>query len=252
MEEEKLPITNHLEELRWRLVKCAIAVAVGFCVSYAFSGWIFDFLAAPMIKVMPKGSKLIFTSPPEAFFTYMKVSFFAGLVGSAPVIFYQIWKFIMPGLYENERRFVVPFVLVASFFFFAGATFGFFVVLPVGFAFFVGFASESIVAMPSMREYLGFVMKFLLGFGCAFELPVVIYFLARMGIVNAAMLRKNRKYAILIIAVIAAVLTPGPDVFSQCMLGLPLLMLYELSIWIAALVGKKKAQEQAETEEPAA
>ena len=252
MEEEKLPITSHLEELRGRLVKCALAVAAGFTASYAFSDWLFDFLAAPMIRVMPKGSKLIFTSPPEAFFTYMKVAFFAGIVVSAPVIFYQLWKFIMPGLYENERKLVIPFVLVATFFFFAGASFGFFVVLPVGFQFFVGFASDSIVAMPSMREYLNFTMKFLLGFGCAFELPVVMYFLARMGLVSAPTLRKNRKYAFLIVAVVAAVLTPGPDVFSQCMLGGPLYLLYEISIWVTALVGKKKALAKEATEdEPA-
>jgi sec-independent protein translocase protein TatC len=241
VEDEKLPITSHLEELRSRLVKCAIAVAIGFTGSYAFSSRIFDFLAAPIIKVMPKGSKLIFTSPPEAFFTYMKVAFFTGLVLSAPVIFYQIWKFIMPGLHENERKYVIPFVLVATFFFFSGAAFGFFLVLPVGFQFFVGFASDDIVAMPSMKEYLGFVMKFLLGFGCAFELPVIMFFLARMGIVNADMLRKNRKYALLVVAIVAAILTPGPDVFSQCMLGVPLYILYELSIWVARVVGKKKA-----------
>lgn len=249
MEEEKLPITNHLEELRSRLIKCFISVIVGFMASYYFSGQIFDFLAGPMVEVMPKGSKFIFTSPTEAFFTYMKVGFFTGLVLSAPVIFYQIWKFIMPGLYEKERKFVIPFVLVATFFFFSGAAFGFFLVLPVGFKFFVGFTSANIVVMPKMDEYLGFVMKFLLGFGCAFELPVIMFFLAKMGIVNAPMLRKNRKYALLIVAIVAAVLTPGPDVASQCMLGVPLYILYEMSIWVTALVGKKKVEKKAAEEE---
>jgi sec-independent protein translocase protein TatC len=252
VEDEKLPITNHLEELRKRLIRCFIAVMAGFVVSYAFSSQIFDFLAAPMIRAMPKGSKFIFTSPTEAFFTYMKVAFFTGLVMSAPVIFYQIWKFIMPGLYENERKFVIPFVLVATFFFFSGAAFGFLVVLPVGFQFFVSFVSPNIQVMPKMDEYLSFVMKFLLGFGCAFELPVIMFFLAKMGIVNAPMLRKNRKYAFLIVAIVAAILTPGPDVFSQCMLGVPLYILYELSIWVTAFVGKKKARaKKAKEEEPA-
>ncbi len=251
-EDEKLPITDHLEELRWRIIKSLIAVGAGFASSYYFSGLIFDFLASPMIEVMPKGSTFIFTSPAEAFFTYMKVSFFTGLVLSAPVIFYQIWKFIMPGLYENERKFVIPFVLVATFFFFAGVAFGFYLVLPVGFAFFVGFASANIQIMPKMGEYLGFVMKFLLGFGCAFELPVFMYFLARMGVVNAGMLRKNRKYAVLIVAVVAAILTPGPDVASQLMLGLPLYFLYELSIWVALVVGKRKARAKKAESDPAA
>jgi sec-independent protein translocase protein TatC len=183
----------------------------------------------------------------------MKVAFFTGLIMSAPVIFYQIWKFVIPGLYENERKFVIPFVLVATLFFFSGAAFGFFLVLPVGFQFFVGFASENIVAMPSMKEYLGFVMKFLLGFGCAFELPVIMFFLAKMGVVNPPMLRKNRKYAFLIVAIVAAILTPGPDVFSQCMLGVPLYVLYELSIWVTVFVGKKKVEaRESEPSEPAA
>lgn len=223
MEEDKLPVTTHLEELRWRLIKCFIAVLVGFGASFVFAERIFDFLAQPLLEAMPKGSKLIFTSPPEAFFTYMKVAFFTGLIVTIPIIFYQIWKFIMPGLYPNERKYVIPFLLVATFFFAAGVTFGFFVVLPLGFRFFVGYTytSNTVMALPSMKEYLSFTMKFLFGFGITFELPVVMFFLAKMGIINAPMLRKNRKYAILIIAVIAAMLTPGPDVLSQCMLGPP-------------------------------
>jgi sec-independent protein translocase protein TatC len=242
VEDEKLPITSHLEELRSRLIKCVLAVLLGVMFSYAFSQQIFGFLAAPMMHAMPKGSKFIFTSPAEAFFTFMKVAFFMGLLVTSPVIFYQIWKFVMPALYDKERKYVIPFVLIATFFFLSGAAFGFFVVLPVGFSFFVSFTSTNIQVMPKMDEYLGFVMKFLLGFGAAFELPVFMFFLAKMGIVNAPMLRKNRKYAVLIVAIVAAILTPGPDVASQCMLGVPLYILYELSIWVAALVYKKKAE----------
>lgn len=240
MEEDKLPITDHLEELRWRIFKCLLAVSVGFVASYAFSEEIFNFLASPLIEVMPKGSHLIYTSLPEAFFTYMKVSFFVGLLMAAPVIFYQLWKFIMPGLYQKERRYVVPFVIVATLFFALGVSFGFFVVFPVGFKFFLGYSNENILAFPSMKEYLGFAMKFLFAFGITFELPVVMFFLAKMGIVNAKGLRKNRKYAVLIVAIAAAILTPGPDVLSQILLGLPLLVLYEISIWVTYLVRKKK------------
>jgi sec-independent protein translocase protein TatC len=252
VEDEKLPITSHLEELRSRLIKCFIAVLLGFIASYAFAQQIFDYLAAPMVQLMPKGSTFIFTAPAEAFFTLMKVSFFTGLLVSAPVIFYQIWKFVMPALFENERKYVIPFVLIATFFFLSGAAFGFYVVLPVGFGFFVSVASPNIQIMPKMDEYLSFVMKFLLGFGAAFELPVFIFFLARMGIVNAPMLRKNRKYALLIVAIVAAILTPGPDVASQCMLGVPLYILYEMSIWVAALVYRKKAKNAQESEEETA
>ncbi len=240
MEEDKLPITDHLEELRWRIFKCLLAVSVGFVASYAFSEEIFNFLASPLIEVMPKGSHLIYTSLPEAFFTYMKVSFFVGLLMAAPVIFYQLWKFIMPGLYQKERRYVVPFVIAATLFFALGVSFGFFVVFPVGFKFFLGYSNENILALPSMKEYLGFAMKFLFAFGITFELPVVMFFLAKMGIVNAKGLRKNRKYAVLIVAIVAAILTPGPDVLSQILLGLPLLVLYEISIWATYLVRKKK------------
>jgi sec-independent protein translocase protein TatC len=250
--EEKLPITDHLEELRWRLIKSFTAVGVGFVVYYAFAEKIFNFLTSPLMQAMPKGSHLIYTSLPEAFFTYMKVAFFTGLILSAPVIFYQIWKFVMPGLYENERKYVIPFVLVATFFFAVGVTFAFFVVFPVAFKFFMAYSTDNIVAYPSMKEYLGFTMKFLLGFGITFELPVFMFFLAKMGIVNAVMLRKNRKYAVLIVAIVAAILTPGPDVFSQCMLGIPLYILYEISIWVAQIVGKKKklAKTKSDEEEP--
>jgi sec-independent protein translocase protein TatC len=226
VQEEKLPVTTHLEEFRWRLIKCFIAIAVGFGGSFFYAERIFDFLARPLMEAMPKGSKLIFTSPPEAFFTYMKVLLHGDVVttpSSSTNLEVRHARAV-----PNERKYVcLP--PGATFFFLAGVSFGFFVVLPVGFKFFLGYTytSSTIMALPSMREYLGFTMKFLLGFGFTFELPVFIYFLARMGVVNAAMLRKNRKYAILIIAGIAGMLTPGPDVLSQSMLGLPLYLLYE-------------------------
>jgi sec-independent protein translocase protein TatC len=239
VEEDKLPIHDHLEEFRWRLIKCVIAVAVGFVATYAFKERIFQFLVSPLVKVLPENSFLIYTSLPEAFITYLKVAFFAGLVLSTPVIFYQIWKFVMPGLYENERRYVLPFMLVATMFFVSGVSFAYYVVFPYGFQFFLGFQTEHIAAMPAMKDYLGLVMKLMLAFGITFELPVIMYFLAMMGIVNPGMLKRNRKYAILIVFVVAAILTP-PDVISQTMLAIPLLVLYEVSIWVTHFVRKKK------------
>jgi len=242
LEEEKLPITEHLEEFRWRLIKCLGAVGVGFLSSYAFSKQIFNFLVAPLVKIMPENSHLIYTSLPEAFLTYLKVSFFAGLVLSTPVILYQIWKFIMPGLYEMERKYVVPFVIVATIFFGIGVAFAFYVVFPFGFKFFLGFSTDDIYALPTLREYLSLSIRLLLAFGITFELPVFIFFLAKLGIVNHQMLRKQRKYAMIIVVVMAAVLTP-PDVISQVLLAVPLLALYEISIWVAYMVRKPEKKE---------
>lgn len=237
-----MPLTEHLEELRRRIIICLIAVAVGFLVSYAFAQDIFDILTWPLVQAMPKGSKLIYTSLQEAFVTYLKVSFFAGLFLAAPVVFYQIWKFIMPGLYPNERRYVLPFMLAACLFFLMGAAFAFFVAFPFGFRFFLSFTTENIQALPSMKEYLSLCMSLIIAFGAAFELPVVMFFLARMGIVNHKILSRHRKYAILIISIVAAVLTP-PDVLSMAMLGIPLYLLYELSVMVTYVFGKTKPVE---------
>jgi sec-independent protein translocase protein TatC len=253
LEDEKLPITDHLEELRWRLIKCLIAVAVGFGVSYAFIKTIFNFFVSPLVAVMPPGSRLIYTSLPEAFITNLKLAFFVGLILALPVIFYQLWKFIMPGLYESERRYVIPFVIIATLFFILGACFAFFVVFPFGFRFFLGYSSESISAFPTLKEYLSFATSLLMAFGFVFELPVVIFFLARIGIVNHDMLKRQRKYAILVNSILSAVITP-PDVISMLFMMVPLQILYEISIWVAYFVYKKKPAPQEEEplpEEPA-
>ena len=239
MENGKLPITDHLEELRWRIVKCLIAIAVGFFITYSFSRQIFNLLTYPLISAMPEGGKLIYTSLQEAFVTYLKVSFFSGIVLATPVIFYQIWKFVMPGLYENERRYVFSFVITACFFFLLGAGFAFFVVFPFGFKFFLSFSTDRIAALPSMKDYLNLCISLLLAFGFTFEMPVIMFFLAKMGLVNHQMLRRQRKYAILIISIVAALLTP-PDVLSMALLGIPLWRLYEISIWVTYFVGKEK------------
>ena len=247
MEDERLPLTNHLEELRWRVIKCLAAVVVGFGLSYAFADDIFRFLVQPFNAVKPEGSKLIFTSLPEAFVTYLKIAFFSGLGLSLPVIFYQIWRFIAPGLYERERHYVLPFVLVSTLFFFSGAAFAFYVVFPVAFKFFLEVAGDSATAMLTLKDYLSLVIQMLIAFGLTFELPVIMYFLAKLGVVNYSMLARSRKYALLIIVIVAAVLTP-PDVISQILLSIPLLALYELSIWVAYVIEKRKAAAKAAAE----
>ena len=238
-EEEKIPFTSHLEELRSRLIKCFIAVGVGFVASYGFKEILFNILVRPLTQVMEPGDHLIFTALPEAFFTYLKVALLSGLMLGSPVILYQFWMFVAPGLYRKERRLLAPIVLLSSFFFIAGSLFGYFIVFPWGFKFFLGFATETIRPLPSMKEYLSFSAKLLLAFGLVFELPMVLTFLARMGIVSVAFLKRNRKYALLLFFAGAAMLTP-PDVVTQIMMALPLMVMYELSIIGARIFGKKK------------
>ena len=248
-EDEKLPFTSHLEELRKRLIICFIAVGVGFVVSFGFKERLFKILVHPLIGVMKEGETLIYTGLPEAFFTYLKVAFLTGLIVASPIILYEFWMFVAPGLYKNERRMMVPVVLLSSFFFIGGALFGYFVVFPWGFKFFLGFATDTIRPLPSMREYFGFSAKLLLAFGLVFELPLVLTFLAKLGIVSVEFLKKNRKYAILVFFTGAAILTP-PDVITQIAMALPLMALYEISIIGAKLFGKKKPKEEkAETAE---
>jgi len=244
-EQEKIPFTEHLEELRKRLIVCFIAVGVGFVLSYGFKEKLFQILTRPLIRIMQTGDKLIFTGLPEAFFTYLKVAFLSGIILAAPVIFYEFWMFVAPGLYDKEKRLMVPIVVLSTVFFVGGAFFGYFIVFPYGFKFFLGFASEIIRPLPSMREYLGFASKLLLAFGVVFELPLIITFLARLGLVSVSFLKKNRKYALLLFFMGAAILTP-PDVVSQIMMALPLILLYEISIVGARIFGKKNSEEESD------
>ena len=247
-EEGKLPFTGHLDELRKRLITCFIAIGIGFVASYAFKDKLFSILVNPLVSVMEAGDTLIFTALPEAFFTYLKVALLSGIMIAAPVIIYQFWMFVTPGLYKKERRILIPIVILSSVFFIGGSLFGYFIVFPWGFKFFLGFATETIRPLPSMKEYLSFSAKLLLAFGLVFELPLVLTFLARIGIVSVDFLKKNRKYALLLFFAGAAILTP-PDVVTQVMMALPLMVLYEISIIGAKVFGKKKPEEARETSE---
>ncbi|MDD2389768.1 MAG: twin-arginine translocase subunit TatC [Desulfobacterales bacterium] len=243
---EKLPFTSHLDELRHRLIVSFIAVGVGFALSYGFKEKLFEILTHPLVSVMKTGDTLIFTGLPEAFFTYLKVSFLSGLMLAAPVILYQFWMFIAPGLYKKERSVLYPIVILSSFFFIGGALFGYFIVFPFGFEFFLSFSTEFIKPMPSMKEYLSFSSKLLIAFGVVFEMPLVITFLARLGLVSVDFLKKQRKYAILLFFIGAALLTP-PDVVTQILMALPLMLLYEISI-IGAKIFSKKSKSSSDNE----
>ncbi len=240
---DKMPFLSHLEELRRRLIACAIAVGVGFAVCYAFSERLYRILVSPLIEIMPEGEGVIFTSLLAPFFTYLKTGLIAGVMLVAPYLFYQLWLFIAPGLYQHEKRYVIPFVSFSTVLFLAGALFGYFIVFPLVFRFFLGFENEYIQAMPSMNDTFSFALRLLFGFGIAFELPVVIFFLAKIGIVTPESLRKKRKYALLLMFVVGAIITP-PDVISQVILALPLMLLYEFGIIVAKIGIRKKTKKE--------
>ncbi|MFH1077024.1 MAG: twin-arginine translocase subunit TatC [Pseudomonadota bacterium] len=236
----KLPFLEHLEELRRRLIICLIAVGVSFIICYIFAKQLFDALIHPLVSMMSPDEKLVYTSLPEAFMTYLKVSLIGGVLLATPVIFYQIWLFISPGLYKTERRLLLPAIAVSCLLFAAGALFGYFVVFPVGFKFFLGFASESIRPMLSIEKYLSLASTFLFTFGAVFEMPLFIVILVKLGIVTVAQLKQYRGYVVVGIFVVAAILTP-PDAMSQIMMAIPMLVLYEASIIGAKFFGTKKS-----------
>ena len=241
-DDSEMHLTDHLEELRKRLIFVFIAIALFTVVAYFFSEDLFRLLMAPLLGVMPSQSGLIFTSLTETFFTYLKISLLAGFFAAFPVVIYQIWKFSAPGLYANEKRYVFPFVFFASIFFVGGALFGYFVVFPFGFKFFMGFATDFITPMPTVKEYFSFSVRLLFAFGIVFELPVVTAFLALLGLVKAQTLSEKRKFAVLGAFVVAAILTP-PDIVSQLMMAGPIIILYEMSIIVARICGRKKIED---------
>ena len=247
-EGKPMGLMDHLGELRVRIVRCCIAIAVGFFACWAVVDPIFDALVNPLLAVLPKGSHAIYTTLPEGFFTRMYIAVVSGVFVSSPVIFYQIWSFIAPGLYEEEKKYIIPIAVMSAVFFICGGAFCYFVVFPYAFSFFVSFATEEIVAMPKVSDYLSFVLKLILAFGIIFEMPLFAFFLARMGVITAAMMRKARRYAILGIFIVAAVLTP-PDVVSQLLMACPMLVLYEISIWVAAAFGRKPKKSEDEKED---
>jgi sec-independent protein translocase protein TatC len=243
MTDEKKPFFSHLKELRDRLIVCVIAVGVAFIITYAFKERIFAFLMQPFVQVMPAGSSFIFTNVTEAFITYFKIAIVAAIFLGSPVLLYEIWMFVAPGLYEMEKNYVYPFIIFGSLLFIAGALFCYFVVMPVLFRFFVGYASEFVIPMPSLKEYMSLALKLLITFGFIFLMPLVAYYLSKAGIINHRLLSAKRRYAILGIFVLSAIITP-PEMTSQLLIVLPLIGLYEVSIIIARIFGKKKPPEE--------
>ena len=240
-----MSLLGHLGELRRRLTRSVIIVLLGFIACYSISVQLYDFVSGPLKAALPEGSTMIYTSPQGAFFTYMKVSLMASIFLTSPFTFYQIWAFIAPGLYSEEKKVIMPLALLSAMFFLSGATFCYMLVFPLAFQFFMGFATDLIVPMISVEEYLSFALKLLIAFGVVFEMPLFAFFLGRMGILTPEFMRRQRKYAVLVIFIVAAILTP-PDVFSQVMMAIPMILLYEVSVYVAGWARKKKLAQDAE------
>jgi sec-independent protein translocase protein TatC len=236
-------IRPHIQELRERLIKSIITLIVTFFICFAFWEPLLAWIIVPLKNALSSNSQVIAYKMGEQFFVAVIVSFFAALFISLPVIFYQLWSFIAPGLYENEKKYVIPFVLSATVMFFLGASFAYFIVFPYGFTYLVNFGGDTVNAMISIGEYLGFFLKLIFGFGVSFELPVFAFFLAALGLITDRSLIDFFKYAILIIFVFAAILTP-PDILTQFLMALPLIALYGLSIVIVKMVNPEKPDEE--------
>jgi sec-independent protein translocase protein TatC len=259
-EELQMPFWSHLAELRKRIVISLIAVLIGFSMCFSFSEDLLAILLIPMnMKIElravfpflaftpnPEVQQLYFTTLTEPFMSHLKIAFFAGLILAVPVILHQFWKFIAPGLLQRERRYTGYFVFFSTLFFAAGVLFCFFLLLPFAVPFLIGYKTEHLKAMVTIGQYINFTLKFLLGAGAVFELPLVIILMSRMGIVSAPALAKFRRYAFLIAFILGAILTPTPDVFNMTLMSLPIYVLYEIGILGARLFGRKKQPESTE------
>ena len=240
----KMSFLEHLDELRKRLIYIVYSLIAGCAIAYVFITKIFDFIMKPMyeiLKVTPTGgAKLMYTAGPEPFMLYIKIGFLAGIFLSSPLILWQIWKFIAPGLYTHEKKFAIPFVFLSTVFFLAGGLFSHYIAFPVTWQFFNSFGNDYMIFVPKIDEAFGLYTKMMLGFGVIFEMPTLVFFLARMGVVSGQFLLKYFKYAFLIIFIVAAVISPGTDMMSQVVMAIPMLALYIISIAIAFIFQKRR------------
>ena len=237
----KMSFLEHLDELRKRIIYSLIAIALGFGIACLFLTPLFNFITSPMQAALPAGQKLVYTEPTEALMLYLKMAALAGLLIASPGVMSQVWLFVAPGLYSHEKRLAVPFVLLSSIFFVAGAAFSHYVVFPLTWKFFQSFSSDTLTFMPRIEPAFGLYVKLMLVFGLIFQMPTLVLFLARMGVITARFLIRNMKYAILIMFIVGAVLSPGTDPVGQVLMAGPMFILYLISILFAWMFGKKKA-----------
>ena len=234
-ESGSMPFLNHLEELRWRLLKSLAALVVMSLVAFYFSDYLMKFFIAPLGDI-----KLHVTEVTGSFYAYLKISLIGGIAASAPIVFYQLWAFVGPGLYPREKTAVLPLVLVSSILFLIGASFCYLVVLPFSLKFLVGFSGDLLNPIITVGSYLTFSGMLLLAFGLGFEMPVAAYFLGKIGLISSRFLAKGRRYGIILILVLSAMLTPTPDIATQLMLACTLCLLYEVSSSLVKVIGKKR------------
>lgn len=241
---DEMTFLEHLEDLRKRLFNSFLAIIITLIPSWFFSRDVFRILARPVTKYLPEGTKLAYTGLTEPFLLYLKVSFLTAIFVSSPFIFLQIWYFVAPGLYQREKRLVIPFVIATTFFFLLGATFGYLVIFPWACRFFLNLGSD-FQSVITVNSYFNLSLKLLLGIGLVFEMPILVFFLAKIGVASSRWMLRNFKYAVLVIFIIAAIITPTPDMITQSILAIPMLLLYGLSILVVLFVEKAKRRKQA-------
>ena len=234
---------EHLDELRKRIVNAAIAIGVGILISFTFIQKIYSFLMAPTMSQLPAGSRLIYTEPGEAFSLYIQLSMIVGAIIASPFIMYQVWMFIAPGLYSNEKRMAIPFVLFSTLGIVGGAVFNHYIMFPWMMHFFASFNTQDLVFMPKLDSVFSLYTKFLLAMAAVFQMPTLVYFLAKMKVITARFLIAQFKYAVLIIFIISAVITPTGDPVTQTVFAAPMVGLYIIGIVIAWVVGPKRLSE---------
>ena len=241
----RMSFLDHLDELRRRIIWAIGSVLVGFMIAIFFVTEIFDFVMRPMQQMLPAGQTLVFTDPTEAFMLYIKLALMAGLIIAGPLVFTQLWLFIAPGLYSHEKKLAIPFVLMSTFFFAAGAAFSHYVVFPITWLFFVSFTSDILTFMPRVEPAFSIYLRLILAMGITFQLPTLVLFLAKMGMITPRFMIRNFKYAVLIIIIASAVLSPDGGGVGLLAMGGPVIILYVFSIGLAWMFGKKKRVEDA-------
>jgi sec-independent protein translocase protein TatC len=236
----KMSFLEHLDELRKRIIRALVGVVAGFGIACFFLDELFDFVMGPMQRLLAPGQQLIYTEPTEALMLYLKLALIAGLLLASPVVMTQVWMFIAPGLYSHEKKLAIPFVVLSSVCLVVGAAFAHYIVFPLTWTFFASFASDTITFAPRIEPAFALYMKLVIIFGLIFQMPTLVLFLARMGLVTAKFLIKNMKYAILIMFIVGAVLSPGTDPIGQAAMAGPMFVLYLISILLAWVFGKRK------------
>ena len=238
----RMSFLDHLDELRRRLIIAVSSIVVGFLVAFAFINPIFEFIMRPLEEILPEGGSLVYTEPTEAFFLLIKMAALVGLILAVPVILLQLWRFVAPGLYAHEKRFAIPFVTLSSIFFVGGCLFSHYLLFPVAWRFLASFSTDYMTFMPRVQPAFSLYVRLMLACGFVFQMPSLVFFLARVGAVTAGFLIRNIKYSVLIIFVIAAVLTPTGDPATLTLMAAPMVALYGLSIGIAWLVAPRRGQ----------